>query len=75
MLSVKHINDLNGEEKIWSAFTVEFRPKDHARSDPIDDRVLLFTEDHYVIAEIDHGTVFVMNEQGKTVTRYNLNAG
>lgn len=75
MLTVKHIS-LCGKETIYPAFTVEFRPADSKpkQEPPAKNSVVAFTESHYVVAELGDGTVFVMNEHGKTVSRYDIGA-
>ena len=73
MLTVKHIS-LSGIETIYPASSVEFRPAATKDCAPASDSVLAFTEQHYVVAELTGGTVFVMNEHGKTVSRYDLGA-
>lgn len=81
MMTIKHIS-LGGRETIYPAFSVEFRPKGWVPNDEVTaadqpappSRVLGFTEDRFVVCEIQDGTVFVMNEFGKTVSRYDLGA-
>ena len=77
MLSVKHIT-LSGCEFIYPCFSAEFRPAASKSPDPTcpapRDSVIAFTDGHYVVAEFSDGTVFVMNESGKTISRYDLGA-
>ena len=76
-LALKHI-ELSGREKIYPAHHVEFRPAgwtpESGAQESVQnaDRVLAFTEEHYIVAECFGGTVFVMNENGSTVSRYDL---
>ena len=77
MLTVKHIG-MVGEEVIYAVFSVELRTaaskdaRKEAQAVGNKDTVIAFTVDHYVVCEFDSGTVFVMNERGTTVSRYDL---
>lgn len=53
-------------EIVVPAHRVEFRRRTG--------NVVVFNEVGYVVAEIGEGTVFVMNTQGQTVARYQLEA-
>lgn len=74
MFSVKHIT-LDGTETLHQSAYVQFKPAfDEARA-------LIKHGDELSVASValDHmqitgGTVFVMNEAGKTVARYDLGA-
>lgn len=70
MLTVKHIRVVDGarRERIHEAFETEFR---HASGDEVD-RLLTFTEEHNVIAEITDGTTYIMNSKGRTIDRFEL---
>jgi len=83
MLTIKFIG-MVGEEAVYPAFSVEYRPAASKPPQgqptpgepppflPPKDTVIAFTEDHYAVAEFDTGTIFVMNERGQTVSRYDL---
>lgn len=81
MLTVKHIS-IGGEESVHLAREVLFQPSDAAKQvktrSPIEcahegGAVMFISEDHIPCALVG-GTVFVMNEKGKTVERYDLGA-
>lgn len=76
MMTVKHIT-LSGEEYIYPTTHVNFVP-DAALNQVVNqvggkDTVWLYPPDHPA-QPLNGGTVFVMNEHGKTVSRYDLGA-
>lgn len=72
MLTVKHIT-LSGEEFVYPTPSVNFVP-DRARSQASGSDSLWIYEPDGRPRELTGGTVFVMNERGKTVSRYDLGA-
>lgn len=78
-MTVKHIK-ISGEEHIYPTYSVTFTPKSveasrvqGAVSAPACDSVWIDNPDGGR-QQLFGGTVFVMNEQGKTVSRYDLGA-
>jgi len=76
MLTVKQIT-LSGIEFLWEAVNVQFMPSiagaTHA-ADPIPAEVHFNQPGGGDQIRIGGGTVFVMNDHGKTVSRYDLGA-
>lgn len=68
MLSVKHIS-LSGEEHIYLAARIRYTPKDHD-ADRVSTPATVWVDD----LPLTGGTVFVMNDAGKTVARYDIGA-
>ena len=76
MLTVKHIS-LSGCEAIYPAFTVEALPDcdtPNVIRDQRPKRLLIRNADYSELTQLTGGTVFVMNEAGRTVARYDLGA-
>lgn len=71
MLSVKHIS-LSGSETILSATRVEYHPEPVNGVPTQLARLTVFGGPDQ--QELHGGTVFVMNEAGKTISRYDLGA-
>lgn len=63
MFTVKHIT-ADGTETLHAAFRTELRCNPH--------RVLGFTNDNFVVCEIQVGVVYITNDAGKTVASYHL---
>jgi hypothetical protein len=72
MLSVKHIT-LSGNETIRLASKVEFVNTASKQCAPAHDTLWVHLPDGNLI-ELEGGTVFVMNDIGKTISRYDLGA-
>lgn len=71
MMTVKHIT-LSGEEFVFATTHVNFIPgsaKHHVTT-----KASLWWYDESGSHELDDGSVYVMNEHGKTVARYMLSS-
>lgn len=74
MLTVKQIT-LSGEEFIWQALApVSYTPAELRSGEPRGKNVVSFNTADGVASTIASGTVFVMNEAGSTLARYDLGA-
>lgn len=70
MMTIKHIT-LGGEEFIYPTTHVNYVTASGLTSDNVKDAVWRYDNDGRAHALHD-GTIFVMNEHGKTVSRYDL---
>jgi hypothetical protein len=68
--TLKHIS-ISGEEQLYVASGIHFKPGRDIY--PHELRLVQFTSPTGV-AQLSGGTVFVMNESGRTVARYDLGA-
>lgn len=72
MMTIKHC-DLSGEEFVYPTTHINFVPAAVKNCAPTTSSVWRYDEDGRAY-EIDSGSVFVMNEHGRTVARYNISA-
>lgn len=70
MMTIKHI-DLSGKEFVYPTTHINFVPGDRNGTTTTSPIVWRYDEEGCA-HEIDNGTVYVMNEHGRTVARYNL---
>lgn len=70
MMTIKHKTDTN-EEFVYATSHVNFVPSSAKNCGPSHDSLWRYDNDGRA-HEITAGTVFVMNEHGKTVARYDL---
>lgn len=68
MFTIKHI-ELSGTETLYQAAKPVFHPKDNSLRAAIE-----FDVANNEVARLEGGTVFVMNDGGKTIARYDLGA-
>lgn len=71
MMTVKHIT-LSGEESVYPTSWVNYVPASAIGTDGVD-TIWIYTDDAPA-RPLTGGTVYVMNEHGKTVSRYDLSA-
>lgn len=73
MLTVKHIK-LSGEEYVYATTHVNFVPAGIKNCAPSSDSLWIYDSKDGRAHELIGGTVFVMNGNGTTVSRYDLGA-
>ena len=73
MLTVKHIT-LSGEEFLYSTTRANFVPARAKDCAPANDSLWIYEGPDESERELRSGTIFVMNERGSTVARYDLGA-
>lgn len=73
MMSVKHIS-LSGHEQIHSAESLHFTPALESADGTTGSAAVLRLNRGEASTELRGGTAFVMNEQGRTIARYDLGA-
>lgn len=72
MMSVKHIT-FRGEEFIYPTSHVNYVPASAINDAGSPDTVWIYPPDQPALP-LNGGTIFVMNEHGKTVSRYDIGA-
>ena len=73
MLTVKHIT-LSGEEFVYATSHVNFVPASAKNCAPAVDSLWIYDGADERARELCGGTIFVMNERGSTVARYDIGA-
>lgn len=72
MMTVKHIT-LSGEESVYPTNWVNYVPASALNDRDAVDTIWIYTADTPA-QPLTGGTVYVMNEHGKTVSRYDIGA-
>ncbi|WP_267550350.1 hypothetical protein [Rhizobium rhizogenes] len=70
MMTVKHVDE-SGEESVYPARSVNFVPKGSRKDDADHHTLWRYTEDGTAVP-LTGGFVYVMNVNGNTVARYDL---
>lgn len=72
MMTIKHV-DLTGEEFVYPTTHINYVPAAVKPCTTATPSVWRYDDDGRAY-EIDNGSVFVMNEHGRTVARYSISA-
>lgn len=73
MLTVKHIT-LSGEEFVYTTTHTNYVPANAKNCAPASDSLWIYEGADERARELCGGTIFVMNERGSTVARYDIGA-